>query len=238
MLSSSLLCRDTQLQACAVNHASHITTGARGPHVNRIQLALALLGYGFVEPDEWHRACYGASTAAAVLAYKREREIINRAYQKQADDIVGIMTIRSLDTELCSLQQAGPGMPPMPAIGSGMDSAPAFEAKRCLSRLFGPRGQNQLFDIRGARTNIRERMRIPNPQQVVRALKTLDDTAAGFKRTLDALFDPARPSNSDPFWVEPIAGGQREAIYMNAAQRPVDTPFDSPAVRPDFDSSK
>ena len=43
---------------------------------------------------------YGPSTAAAVLAYKRKRDIVNRTYQSQADNIVGIMTIKSLDDEL------------------------------------------------------------------------------------------------------------------------------------------
>jgi hypothetical protein len=38
------------------------------------------------------------------LAYKTKRKIVNRAYQSQADNIVGKMTIRSLDDELLKLE--------------------------------------------------------------------------------------------------------------------------------------
>jgi hypothetical protein len=40
---------------------------------------------------------YGPSTALCVLVYERKRQIINRSYQTQADNIVGRMTIASLD---------------------------------------------------------------------------------------------------------------------------------------------
>jgi hypothetical protein len=40
---------------------------------------------------------YGASTAEAVLEYKRTRKIINFSYQTKADNIVGKMTIAALD---------------------------------------------------------------------------------------------------------------------------------------------
>lgn len=43
---------------------------------------------------------YGETTAEAVLAYKRKRNIINRNYQSTADNIVGKMTIASLDSEM------------------------------------------------------------------------------------------------------------------------------------------
>ena len=46
------------------------------------------------------RAHYGPSTAAAVLAFKTRRNIINRAYQTKADNIVGRMTIAALDAEM------------------------------------------------------------------------------------------------------------------------------------------
>ncbi len=42
---------------------------------------------------------------SAVLAYKKARNIINAAYQVQADDIVGKMTIKSLDDEMLALQR-------------------------------------------------------------------------------------------------------------------------------------
>jgi hypothetical protein len=46
---------------------------------------------------------YGTQTANAVLAYKRKRNIINYSYQTQADNIVGKMTITSLDKGLEAL---------------------------------------------------------------------------------------------------------------------------------------
>jgi hypothetical protein len=99
-LVSKLFRNDTKLQACLVNDASHILMGARGTHVAKIQLALSILDDADISLSELRDRLYGASTAAAVLAYKRKREIINRTYQTQADDIVGKMTIAALDKEI------------------------------------------------------------------------------------------------------------------------------------------
>jgi hypothetical protein len=52
---------------------------------------------------------YGPSTAKAVLSYKTKHSIINRSYQTQADNIVGIMTMASLDKEMFALEQT-PGL--------------------------------------------------------------------------------------------------------------------------------
>jgi hypothetical protein len=57
-----------------------------------------------ITQEELDAARYGPSTAKAVLTYKTKRNIVNRAYQAQADDIVGIMTIKALDAELLSRQ--------------------------------------------------------------------------------------------------------------------------------------
>jgi peptidoglycan hydrolase-like protein with peptidoglycan-binding domain len=43
---------------------------------------------------------YGKSTAAAVLAFKTKRKIINYSYETQVDNIVGKMTIAALDNEM------------------------------------------------------------------------------------------------------------------------------------------
>ena len=43
------------------------------------------------------------TTASAVLRYKTERQIVNRAYQTQPDNIVGKMTMKSLDQEIAAL---------------------------------------------------------------------------------------------------------------------------------------
>src|SRR5215471_11074338 len=81
------------LQACAVRNSDHVTQGARGEHVARIDLD----------------GIYGPLTASAVLAYKRKRHIINPSYQTAPDNIVGIKTIAAMDRELNALPR-----PPMP----------------------------------------------------------------------------------------------------------------------------
>jgi peptidoglycan hydrolase-like protein with peptidoglycan-binding domain len=97
---SSLFRGDPHLAACAVNHAKHIALGARGPHVTKIQCAVLMLNGGTISGLEIVGKHYGPSTAAAVLAYKTRRSIINRSYQSQPDNIVGIMTVQALDAEM------------------------------------------------------------------------------------------------------------------------------------------
>ncbi|MBV8967659.1 MAG: hypothetical protein JO331_01175 [Verrucomicrobia bacterium] len=99
-LRSKLFRGDQRLEACLVDNASHITPGAVGDHVTKIQTALTLLGEPNIAASEIATKTYGPSTAAAVLAYKTKRNIINRSYQVQADNIVGKMTISALDKEL------------------------------------------------------------------------------------------------------------------------------------------
>jgi hypothetical protein len=90
------------LKGAAVSDPAHITAGASGPHVAKIQQALNVLdGTAIVQDGK-----YGRATAAAVLAYKRKRNIINRSYETQADDIVGKMTIASLDREMFKKENA------------------------------------------------------------------------------------------------------------------------------------
>lgn len=97
-LQSRLFRGDERLEACLLHDASHVTLGAVGDHVAKIQAALFLLDGSSVARAEWEAKRYGPSTAEAVLAYKRARNIINHAYQTEADNIVGKMTIASLDT--------------------------------------------------------------------------------------------------------------------------------------------
>jgi hypothetical protein len=99
-LRSELFRNDTKLEACAVSHPAHITLGAAGLHVSKIQTALVRLTPAVLDATEVEQQRYGSSTAAAVLRYKQERAIINRSYQTQADNIVGIMTIARLDSDM------------------------------------------------------------------------------------------------------------------------------------------
>ncbi len=98
-LTSILFKNCRELQACAVSHAAHVVPGARGEHVARIQKALTLLDGARLDLD----GAYGPATAAAVLAYKTKRRIINFGYQTAPDNIVGIMTITTMDRELNAL---------------------------------------------------------------------------------------------------------------------------------------
>ena len=95
-LISKLLAGDPKLEAAAVSDAAHILPGARGSHVGRIQLALIELHGAAINQDEM----YGPVTAAAVLAFKEKRNIVNRSRQTQADNIVGIVTVAALDREI------------------------------------------------------------------------------------------------------------------------------------------
>jgi hypothetical protein len=100
MLKSKLLSPSQRLNACEVQDSAHVQLGDAGDHVTRIQQALIRIDNVRIAPDELTTASYGKSTAAAVLDYKTRRNIINKSYQKTADNIVGKMTIRSLDDEI------------------------------------------------------------------------------------------------------------------------------------------
>jgi peptidoglycan hydrolase-like protein with peptidoglycan-binding domain len=99
-LHSRLFRSDAKLQACLLQDSHHVAPGAVGDHVSRIQTALACLDDSSINALEIAARRYGPSTAAAVLSYKKKRSIINPAYQTQADNIVGKMTIASLDKEI------------------------------------------------------------------------------------------------------------------------------------------
>ena len=91
---------DPKLQACLVKDSAHVLLGHKGIHVRRIQAALRALDGAVIDPAELKTDTYGKSTAAAVLTYKRKRQIIAHSRQSQADDIVGKMTIEAMDKEL------------------------------------------------------------------------------------------------------------------------------------------
>ena len=104
-LQSKLFRGDRALEAAAVSDSAHVTPGSLGRHVSKIQAALSFIDGAVISGLEIQRASYGPSTARMVLLYKQKRNIINRSYQTAADDIVGKMTIASLDREM--LKQEG-----------------------------------------------------------------------------------------------------------------------------------
>jgi len=99
-LLSRLFKADKRLATVEVDDAAHLTLGAKGEHVSKVQLALQALHWLDIDRRELVDHVYGRSTAAAVLAYKTKRQIINRSYQGKPDDIVGKMTIAQLDREM------------------------------------------------------------------------------------------------------------------------------------------
>jgi len=108
-LRSQLFSGDSKLEAAAQSNPAHIVPGAVGTHVAKIQQALRLLDGDPIDQVELAAERYGPSTAKAVLSYKTKHNIINRSYQTQADNIVGIMTMASLDKEMFAFEQT-PGL--------------------------------------------------------------------------------------------------------------------------------
>jgi len=107
-LQSQLFRGDPKLEAAAVSDPAHIVPGATGPHVGKIQLALIQLDGAEITQD----GIYSPATAVAVLAYKQKRNIVSH-YQKQADNIVGKMTVASLDKEMLEKENKSPQMKAM-----------------------------------------------------------------------------------------------------------------------------
>lgn len=104
-LQSELFKGDAALEACAVKDSAHVSKGAVGGHVSRIQTALIALDGATIDPAELAAQRYGQSTTNAVLAYKKKRSIINFSYQTQVDSIVGKMTIAALDKEMAEFER-------------------------------------------------------------------------------------------------------------------------------------
>jgi hypothetical protein len=103
-LISELFRGDPRLAQCLVSDPHHVTPGTTGPFVGKIQFALLVLEGGSISGSEVQSERYGPDTAALVLAYKTKRRIINFAYQTKPDNIVGKMTIRSLDAEMLAFE--------------------------------------------------------------------------------------------------------------------------------------
>lgn len=66
--------RNNRLEQCLVSVAAHIMRGDCGDYILLIQQALNQLTNAGLDPD----GNYGSGTAAAMLAFRRQRNIINR----------------------------------------------------------------------------------------------------------------------------------------------------------------
>jgi hypothetical protein len=105
-LKSATFSGDERLEACLVEDRAHLTVGVQGEFVAKVQAALIFIDELTIDDQELDTQTYGKSTAAAVLAFKKKRKIVNRAYQQTEDNIVGKMTIKALDEELKILEDA------------------------------------------------------------------------------------------------------------------------------------
>lgn len=100
---------DHKLELCLVSPADHVKLGAQGEHVGKIQAALIILGAGVIGQSELIGKRYGPETSRTVRAYKGPpRNIVNKTYQNKPDDIVGQMTIASLDQEMFDFENRPP----------------------------------------------------------------------------------------------------------------------------------
>jgi hypothetical protein len=114
-LRSHLFRADPRLEDTLVSDAAHVVPGDQGEFVSKIQYAVLALEGGTIGAGELVTQKYGPETAKAVLAYKKRRQIVNKSYQQTADNIVGKMTIQSLDTEMLAHEvreriKVGPGV--------------------------------------------------------------------------------------------------------------------------------
>ena len=105
-LRSYLFQGNARLEQCIVSHPAHVKPGDIGPHVRDIQVALEFIDGLVISQEEKTAQRYGPSTAAAVLAYKKKRRIINTSYQSSEDNIVGKMTMAALDKDMLDRQTA------------------------------------------------------------------------------------------------------------------------------------
>ena len=103
-LISNLFKDNQRLQACLVSDPAHVTPESTGEHVRLIQFALLDIEDAPIAQTELDAQRYGPTTAAAVLAFKKKRNIINRAYQSSPDNVVGKMTINALDKAMYERQ--------------------------------------------------------------------------------------------------------------------------------------
>ena len=153
-LTSKLFKDDPKLEPCLVSDPAHVTPGSRGPHVGKIQFALTVMGLGVISPNEIAQQFYGPSTAAAVLGYKRKKNIINTSYQTAADNIVGKMTIKQLDKDMADFEKLHPDpLPPGPSPGPPGPPQPPAQP---VGLRFAIRGAGAPFSGRGKPVFIEE----------------------------------------------------------------------------------
>jgi hypothetical protein len=131
-LKSKLFKGDPKLEACLISHPHHVVPGSRGEHVRKIQRALMTLGAGVIGGEETRNMFYGPDTAWCVLAFKGPpRNIINTAYQRTPDNIVGKMTIAALDSEYSDFENRPDPPPVNPFLVSLIPEGAPHDHSKC-----------------------------------------------------------------------------------------------------------
>jgi hypothetical protein len=165
---------NARLEQCLILDPAHVQEGDNGDHVTLVQGALFMLDGANISNDEQIQQSYGDSTANAVLEYKTERNIINWVYETTPDNIVGRMTMQSLDTEMLAyeftnfhlLLSFGVPSPPRGFVISQSDPTPAAWARRVQEA-------NSFLTNRPSPVNVR-------PEDIVSFLKqTISDAGNG-----------------------------------------------------------
>jgi Putative peptidoglycan binding domain len=101
-LQSKLFSGEPRLEACLISDPAHITSGTMGPFVRKIQTALKELDGVTIAATELSTMRYGATTHAAVLAFKKKRRLAN------PDGIIGRTTLATLDNEMAAKERSAP----------------------------------------------------------------------------------------------------------------------------------
>jgi hypothetical protein len=133
---------NARLEQALISDPAHVQKGDRGDHVTLIQGALLTIDKSQISQDEQLQQLYGESTANAVLEFKKKRRIINFGYQTSADNLVGRMTMLSLDTEMLAQERGRSNLllsfgitlsPPKAAIISQNHPLPAAWAQQMVT---------------------------------------------------------------------------------------------------------
>lgn len=154
MLISKYFQGDQKLEACLLRDAAHLTLGAHGDHVAKVQMALYAVDWIVIDRGELRSKHYGPSTANAVLKYKTKRNIINSSYQNKPDNVVGKMTIARLDKDLCLWEQTHRRIDDCACASMGL-GGPAIPAPYMISRSSEMRAGNSTAKLPQYKKNLR-----------------------------------------------------------------------------------
>jgi peptidoglycan hydrolase-like protein with peptidoglycan-binding domain len=190
-LRSNLFKGDAKLEAAAESDPAHITRGASGEHVQKIQIALIRLDDADIDAD----GRFGPRTEAAVLAFKRKRDIVDRSRQSQADAVAGKMTVVTLDSEMLAVEAAGDDNDT--SIGSAV-----LEVLAHLDRILLRQGVVPAPNLRLAVEGVRSSARNMSPVQGPVSGQMLGALQQGLRQLNDLDLPITRPTPRSQFGLQ------------------------------------